>query len=94
MVSPSPKEVVGLGQTAQYPVIPHDNYPGSKVSLLLGEGVLQGAAPCPPLQSRPSASSHPYISSSSCEAGVVLQGVLHQHHTAFHRWFHLDASAP
>ena len=86
------EEEVGLSQATKHPVIPNSDYPCSKVFLLFGEGVLHGVASCPPLQSRPSSSSSPSISSCYCEACVVLQGVLHQHHTVLHRWLHLDAS--
>lgn len=92
MGTPSPEEVVGLGQAAQYPVIPHDHYLGSEVSLLLGEGVWRCTGPCPPLQSCPPPSSP--ASTSSFKACLILQGVLHQDHTVLHRRFHLDASAP
>lgn len=69
MTYPSPEEIVGLCEAAQYPVIPHDDDPGSKVSLLLGEGVLHRAASCPPLEGRPSS---PCPRSTSSDARMVL----------------------
>lgn len=90
LCSPSPEGVVRLCQASQYPVVPHGDYPGREVSLLLAEG---GLHPCMPLQRAPCPSSPPSIPSPS-KACLILQGVLHQHHTVLRRRFHLDCFTP
>lgn len=89
---PSPEEVVFLGQAPQYPVIAHGNYPGRKMSLLLGEGALHPAASCSPLQGHSSVA--PPSVPASRKAGVVLQTVLHQDHRGLHGRFYPKASRP
>lgn len=78
--------VVGLGQAAHDPVVPHYHYSGSIVFMLLGDGSVHHGGSCPPLQ-RASFPRPPSVSSF-----VILQRVLHQRHGFLHRRPHLHSS--